>query len=378
MKTFPYIEDYLEIIAGYRETSGVTPTSFVFVEYKPIVNLARYDVKILESMAWSTFTGTALTERQGELAVKLVLKYAKQLAQKDIDVGPAEFPNWRHTLRRMDYSRRLYVEEDQLYLRFPYENQLIEDIRKFSKDSQGSITWHKLQKVWQIALTEYNLSWMHTWATLQGFEIADDVTKLLNTIKQVEQTSYAVELYINDTKLAIRNAESSLIDYIETNLGGFELDNLLRLVDKSAVLGYTLSEDIVSAITETYGTHIYNLLSSKEIKINPESLTFRSDLDTVFEYATIVDCWPVVIYESTGNQQLKNAIESRVDYTTDRYLYSNKPNRSLQSIPLLVSSAGMMFGGDKQIMIQRAEKVVYCAAEVYNTKQVTKVKSIAS
>lgn len=377
MKTFPYIEDYLEIIAGYRDTSG-TATHSVFAEYNPIVNLARYDVKILESMAWSTLDGTALTERQGELAVKLVLKYARQLAQKDIDVSPAETPNWRHTLRKMDYSRRLYIKDDQLCLRFPYENQLIEDIRKFSKDSQGSIAWVKAQKVWQIALTEYNLSWMHTWASFQGFEIAEEVTQLLDAIKQVEQSDYAIELSINNNQLVIQNAQQSLIDYVETNLGGFDLDNLLRLVDQSAVLGYTLSAEIESAVTETYGAHIYNLLSCREIKINPQSPTFESALDQVFEYAGLVDRWPVVVYESSGNQQLKTAVESRVDSAADRFIYTNKPNRSLQSIPLLISSAGMIFGGDKQIMIQRAEKVVYCAAEVYNTKQVTKVKSIAS
>ena len=377
MKTFPYIEDYLEIIAGYRDTSG-TATHSVFAEYNPIVNLARYDVKILESIAWSTLDGTALTERQGELAVKLVLKYARQLAQKDIDISPAETPKWRHTLRKMDYSRRLYINDDQLCLRFPYENQLIEDIRKFSKDSQGSIAWIKPQKVWQIALTEYNLSWMHTWASFQGFEIAAEVTQLFDAIKQVEQSDYAVELSINNNQLVIQNAQQSLIDYVETNLGGFDLDNLLRLVDQSAVLGYTLSAEIESAVTETYGAQIYNLLSCREIKIDPESPTFESDLDQVFEYAGLVDRWPVVVYESSGNQQLKTAVESRVDSAADRFIYTNKPNRSLQSIPLLVSSAGMIFGGDKQIMIQRAEKVVYCAAEVYNTKQVTKVKSIAS
>jgi hypothetical protein len=132
------------------------------------------------------------------------------------------------------------------------------------------------------------------------------------------------------------------------------------------------------AITTTYGPAIYNLLTSREVKINPESPDFKISLDTVCEYARLANRWPMVVYESSGNQQLKYTIESQADYNTDQYLYCNKPNRSMPSIPLLISSAGMMFGGDKQIMIQRAEKVVYCAAEVYNTKSVTKVKSIAS
>jgi hypothetical protein len=35
-------------------------------------------------------------------------------------------------------------------------------------------------------------------------------------------------------------------------------------------------------------------------------------------------------------------------------------------IPLLISSAGMLFGGDRQIWIQGAEKVVYFSKDVYN------------
>jgi len=34
---------------------------------------------------------------------------------------------------------------------------------------------------------------------------------------------------------------------------------------------------------------------------------------------------------------------------------------------LLVSGAGMLHGGDRQIWIQTAEKVVYFAKDVYNT-----------
>jgi hypothetical protein len=40
-----------------------------------------------------------------------------------------------------------------------------------------------------------------------------------------------------------------------------------------------------------------------------------------------------------------------------------------QPIPLLVSGQGMMHGGEKTLLLQRAEKVVYFATEVYNNKK---------
>ena len=39
-----------------------------------------------------------------------------------------------------------------------------------------------------------------------------------------------------------------------------------------------------------------------------------------------------------------------------------------QPVPLLISGQGMMHGGEKTLLLQRAEKVVYFAAEVYNIR----------
>jgi hypothetical protein len=50
-----------------------------------------------------------------------------------------------------------------------------------------------------------------------------------------------------------------------------------------------------------------------------------------------------------------------------KVIYATKiPRKPIERIPLLVSSAGMLFGGDRQIWIQNAEKVVYFTNDVYN------------
>jgi hypothetical protein len=50
-----------------------------------------------------------------------------------------------------------------------------------------------------------------------------------------------------------------------------------------------------------------------------------------------------------------------------KVLYFNKFNaRWDQPVKLLISGQGMMHGGDKTILLQQAEKVVYFATEVYN------------
>ena len=73
MQKFPHVEDYLEIINGNRDS--VTGKLFsIFERIDPIVSLARYDVKVINSMATASAIGNALTDKQAELACKLILK----------------------------------------------------------------------------------------------------------------------------------------------------------------------------------------------------------------------------------------------------------------------------------------------------------------
>ena len=383
MITFTTVEDYLEVIAGYRDpATNKLANHHIFLDFIPIVNLARYDVKILESMAYAVAGNQALTERQGDLAVKIVLKYQRQLAQKGVNVGPVETPQWRLPLRKMDYSKRLYISNDQLIIKFPYNNELIEGIRAFTKDSQGNTKWNKNSRVWQVALTEYNLSWLYTWAQANQFEIDAHVIGLMNKIQAVENTDYKIELTMQDGMLLITNAETNLIEYINEHVGGFGIENLIRLVDMSSVLGYTVDSDILQALNTEHGETFCNFLCEKDSKLNPKILEMP-DFASVLGYADQLQRWPVVLYEPDASNRLLRQLEQTRPKDTFihlpakstvnipegiKYIHIVKPI-VLERIPLLVSSAGMMFGGDKSLMLQQAEKVVYCVTDIYNKKK---------
>jgi hypothetical protein len=76
----------------------------------------------------------------------------------------------------------------------------------------------------------------------------------------------------------------------------------------------------------------------------------------------------------------KPQIATQVDDVTDetRLVISRLiPKSPVERIPLLVSTAGMMYGGDRQLWLQTAEKIVYFSAEVYNkNKNNVKVKKL--
>ena len=139
--SLPFIEDYLELIAGYINTQGksrLSPMGGV-VGTVPAIRLARYDVNVTESMAGQTFNGQSLTDKQGALAHKIVCKYQKQLLAQGFDISDQiENPKFRHALRQIDRTRRLYLDGNHIVLKFAYEKDLISAVGADAKSGQGT------------------------------------------------------------------------------------------------------------------------------------------------------------------------------------------------------------------------------------------------
>lgn len=376
MIKFPYVEDYIEIISGDRTLPG---HKIKILPESPI-NLARYDIDIVMSMGVQLQSGLPLTVRQGTLACKIILKYQRQLTLLGVDVTPVNDPQWRLPLRVIDYSCRLFIDHDLINIKFPYDSELIQQLRKFNTDSQGRCQWNTQRKIWEAALTEYNLSWLITWAKNHSFDIDPEVEKLFSLITTIEANEYKICLVIQDNELTITNCPDSLRNYIEQNLGGFAIDNLIRLVDYSSILGYEVDEDILSALTVEYGSKFCEILTSRELKIQPNDLL--NNLTDLLDYIDRVQRWPCVFFEPDLSQTiLTELIERYGDNWSDsgRYIHTIKPITDLTRIPMVVTTVGLIFSGDRQLMLQRAEKIVYCAVDVYNkskSRQARKVKTI--
>ena len=246
MTTYKFVEDYLELLAGYEPNN--TP---LFNTSPYTFSLARYDVNIVENMANSTiWNQTALTDRQGELAVKLILKYRKQFAKVNIDITPVENPQWRLPLRKINRNKTLWTEDESIRIRFPFDQQLIEQLRKFRDDSQGTAKWNADGKYWQFGVTEYNVNWLTTWAQTNQFDIDPVVIELFNSILDCEQIPYEIKLIKTAEGYTVTNAANSLLEYIDEHIG----NDIVKLVDHAGVLGYSVEADILQECSEQYGS----------------------------------------------------------------------------------------------------------------------------
>ena len=380
MKKFQYVEDYIEVINGDRDP--VTGKLFGLFDSTPaIISLARYDVSIVDSMSQAVQSGKSLTDKQADLAVKIILKYRKQLTARNVDVSPVENPKFRLGIREIDRRRLAYVDGTDIVLQFPYDTKLIESIREIGKLSQGRWGFDGNTKSWKLGVTEMNVVAAHGFASNNQFEIGDEFTQLLKLVEECEATEYSIELISTETGYTITNAHTGLLEYINDNCGGFDKSNLVTLVDNSDILGYTVSQEIVEQMTSTTSARVANLMTRQQSRFTA-NYTDETILTDIIEYAHATNRWPIYVYEPDLSDRLYDKFVARYfeqeeihkirdtktqPRTDARVVFFHKYSPKWDNrIPLLISSAGIMHGGDKTMLLQRAEKVVYFAAEVYN------------
>ena len=380
LKKFSYVEDYIEVINGARNPA-TGKLYGLFENTPPIVSLARYDVQIVNSMSDATSNNRPLTDKQAALACKIVLKYRKQLANLGIDVSPVENPEYRMNIRVIDRTRRVYIDQDSIALKFPYEPTLIDSIRELAKISQGAWRFDSSDdKVWRLGITETNAVAAYGFAKNNNFEIDPKFEELIQLVYKCEETEYAIKLVNTPNGLTITNAANSLTEYIN-NWCGFDYDNIDRLVDVAPILGYTVDKEIEEQVVAKYSPRVFNLMTAYESKFNP---TVHDDIaKDIVDYANITNRYPIYVYEPNLSGHLldgfvnANFASDEIYRTTllkkepitvgKKVIYFHKFSASwTQPIPLLISGQGMMHGGEKSMLLQRAKKVVYFATEVYN------------
>ena len=362
MLTYPYVEDYLEYLGGYEVgiTALITPHS------TNRISLARYDIAIVNSMSSTTVFGTALTDKQAELAVKLILKYRRQFAKLGIDVSPIEQPQFRIPPRKIDRSKIVWLNDGKISVKFPYDNDLIKELQNLRTESQGNVHFDRDNKIWHLGLTEYNVNWIVPWANTYGFEIDHQVQELFAQILACEKQPFEIKLVKDKQQYVILNASNSLIDYINQH-GGFGQDNLIKLIDFSGLLGYQVDDSILARCAEP--------LRYISIKHAVHLIPRPENLNMIFDYAEITNRYPICIYNPTlfeiDLSRFKEEEIVRFDIngktaTSDydpygvKVVYARKiPTTWNFPVPLLVTTFEMMFGGRKMDWTRRAEKIIY-------------------
>ena len=369
MKIFDTVEEYIFFIAGERPSFlssqqyslGTWSMVGSFASSKSKINLARYDVPVIHNFVRQIGARVGFTARQAELAHTIIVKYKKQLAKLNVDIEPVANNSVKLLLpiRKIDYARTVDVENDQIKIRFPFDATLVQKIRSFSKDdSQGKAEWdHKIRE-WQVALTEYNTSWIVEHLVSDGFKQTKSFVEYINLCNEVNEHNMSPVLKLKQPdQLYIEHGNASLNKYIINNVGGFHLNNLIRLVDYAGICKYYVDESLLESIPKNVQPYMLNHMV--EIP-KPDKNSYQDLLD----YVKLSNRLPVVIFDPSlkrlGNihDQLTTIISKENIIVLDV-----KPAEQLtqmDTIPLLVTNSGLIRSGTtRQRIFQMAERIVF-------------------
>jgi hypothetical protein len=345
--TFTSVEDYIEFIGGYRSANGNRLGMFERVP-SPL-SLARYDIAVIESLASQTADlSNPYTDKQAALAVRIVDKYRRQLFNlKPSIILPEDVSKlmFRLGIRKIDRTKAAYIEHDKFVIRFPYETKLIDAVKAQSREGQGSAQFDADKKVWRLSMTEYMLNWVMTVCPTNGFEVSTEIKALYDKMLAVEQTPYEIKLDIVDGQVVITNAPTSLLEYIDDNLGGVNIDNLLVLVDNSEVLGYTVSQDIKDAVKLECGD-FWRFVETRRVQFKADD--YGDTLDRVVEYGIKFNRLPVYVYN--------NGLPKK---NTEHVVYLSRSIGPEVAPKLLVTTTSIMIGTKKQSWMTNAQKIIF-------------------
>lgn len=366
------VEDYIEYIAGSQ------------ISYHDTIKLARYDVNIVASMAIQISNGVAFTDRQADLAHKIAVKYKKQLSTHGVTLGNIEQqPVYRMPVRKVNRERNIKIVNNTVQLIFPYHPEIIDHIRS-SSAVHGSLYFDREQRLWKGAVTESRLLWLETLIDKYHFVTDQTFLELLEKVKNCQAKEYQIELIETATGFDIKNAETSLQQYVLDHFGVVDNSNVISLVDHSKILGFSVSNSIKEKYINDLDPKIQKLILEKQLHM---PLSQEGNLELIFDYLALTDRSPLCVYDpiitdtmsSTIHGKLKKKFGSalcvlsnkqrKIDVSGAECVYFNnwRPDWQMK-IPLLICLTGMMIGPRKQQILQCANKIVYMTESVYNEK----------
>jgi len=258
-----YIEELIDRLASNGN----------YLFHKPLT-IAYIDITIVTSLSDQVQRGSAYTEKQRGLALRIATKYTSQLsADLGFDVtAVVKNPQYKHPIRVLSGIRAINIVDSEnssvIKVQFPYNQELVDSIKKY-KDSVSTfesfgVGWNSDEKCWDFKLNEPNIQFLSSFIEL-GF-IADDLFLKYKT--EVAEVEYHMDEYI------------PIVEYIDGHFGYNNVvdhipqptsTNLIEVLLHARRYGITCWSEPIDIALESVDPVIYKFLknTSGEVSFPP-------------------------------------------------------------------------------------------------------------
>lgn len=336
-----YLEDFIEYISGFKDRNGQA-TNFWFGSVTQ-VRLANYDNTVVSGLGEQTNRGVALTDRQYQLALKIVNKYRRQMSAQGITVP--ENLELRMPVRIVDRSSSVSYSEEkaEFQVRFPYNPKLIDSLRAFSRLSCGQVMFNPTDRHWSVAASLPNLVYINSWAKENNFSITFDADALLERLYDdivVPVLNWDPQ---NPQHLTIQNNPGSLNQEELQQPGMTIMDALVKAGDWQIPVDPTV---LASVRDQGISDQWIEWSTKRMLHIRPDQVS----LEDFFSWVNTTRLWPVIWNSSSDLDivELKSLLGAdRVLRLEDSKIWSNQnlvKERTVLYTPVLANNRRVLSG----------------------------------
>ena len=230
-----------------------------------------FDQNIISSFMDQQWKGQAFTEKQANLALRIIARYRAQLSGIDIDAILAN-PQFKQPFRVKTVAYRISIGPDQLGIKtcircqFPYDKDIVEKIKK-NRDIDAE--WNSGDNSWYFSLTETNVLFVDNLFTDKNY---DSDERFRDILKQCQ---------------SIINDMDQYVPMLDVN------DNLPVYVNAPRYLPVLKSQDLMSALFEArlkgisvFSDKVYDYINSEQVSETTRRLLTQPINETLFVDST--------------------------------------------------------------------------------------------
>lgn len=229
---------YIEDILGTLDSIGKT---------------SKWDKNVIESLTSQVmFNGNGFTEKQSQLALKIIRRYQDQLDdyyRKDITTY-LDTPVYRLAIRTpaANYRKVSMVSHPQwvkaIKVEFPYNESFVNLIRENRSDSNFAV-WEKEAKAWMFSLSETNIKLVKTLAESDVFDVDAEFKEYSSQVDDIfrEMEKFTPMLVVDAGKPKYVNAPRYIPE--------LKTDNILKSVFEARKAGIDIWDEQVDEVIES-------------------------------------------------------------------------------------------------------------------------------
>lgn len=187
----------------------------LIVDLNSYINLNTYDKTVVSSFVNQIFSGRGFTEKQRELAVRILKKYSTKLevAIRKSVASDLSNPQFRFPIRKTPTisNKRIYITDHPnwgkcINAEFPYDEAKIDQIKK-NRDKIILSTWDAESKSWKFSLSEANLHFLQNLTSSDSFDFDDEFKEYLDQINQIvnNMENYVPMLVFDNGQVKYKN-----------------------------------------------------------------------------------------------------------------------------------------------------------------------------